>query len=161
MIDLLKSDINDFAVVKSILNGVEVRETDINQLLIVLSQSSNLLVTNMIAFRLKQFKDSRILEVLIEVISRPENLNKRAKLIYCCDEYDCTKYFKLFMQLVLEEDGESCINSIDIISEMKGPFSNGQLSNAVDKIEAYIDINKNNDKIPYLRKLKKHLKKLL
>lgn len=161
MIDLLKSDINDFAIVKSILNEAEIKETDIDELLDVLLQSNNLLVANMIAFRLKKIKDSRILAVLIEVIRRPENLNKRAKLIYCCDEYDCTKYFELFVQIVLEEDGESCINSIDIISEMKGPFSNDQLSNAVNKIEAYIDVNKDKDKIPYLKTLKKHLKKLL
>jgi hypothetical protein len=42
---------------------------------------------------------------------------------------------------------------------MKGSLSNGQLSNAISEIETYIDVNKNN--IPYLKKLKKHLKKLI
>lgn len=161
ILELLKNDINDFAVVKSKLNNVEVKETDIDELINVLLQTSNLLVANMVAFHLKKFKDSRILSAIIEVISRPETVNKRAKLIYCCDEYDCTKYFELFMQIVLEEGGESCINAIDIISEMKGPLSNDQLSNAINKVETYIDVNKNNDNIPYLKKLKKYFKKLL
>lgn len=161
MIELLKSDIDDFAVVKSILNDIEIKEVNIDELLSVLLKTNNLLVANMIAFRLKKIKDSKILSALITVIERPGSLNKRAKLIYCCDEYDCTKYFELFMQIVFEESGESCINAIDIISEMKGPFLSRQLSDAVDKINSYIDSNKNDDKTPYLKKLKKHLKKLL
>lgn len=160
IIDLFKSDINDFAVMKSVLNA-EVIESDIDTLLNVLSQTSNLLVANMIAFHLKLFKDSRILDVLIEVISRPSSVGKRGKLIICCDEYDCTKYFELFMQIVLEEEGESCLHAIDVIAGMDGPFSNDQLSNSISEIEACIGVKKNNDALPYLMKLKKYLKRLI
>jgi hypothetical protein len=144
-----------------ILNRIEIKEENIDQLLELLKQTSNLLVANNIGFKLKQYKDNRILSAVIEVISRPETINKRGKLIFCCDGYDCTKYFKLFMDIVLEEPGESCTNAIDLIGEMKGPLSNDQLSKAIDRLGNYIDLNENNDNIPYLKKLKKYLQKLM
>lgn len=140
-----------------VLNNIEIEETNVDKLLSLLLNTNNILVANMVAFRLKKFKDSRILDALVKVINRSENFNKRAKLIYSCDEYDCTRYFELFLEIVLEEHGESCINAIDIISQMKGPFLHNQLSNAVNKIENYINLNKNNDNVPYLNKLKEHL----
>lgn len=158
---LLDRNINDFEEVKSALNSVEIGESDIDQLIEVLSKSNNILVCNMIAFRLKKFKANKIHETLIAVISRPDNFNKRGKLIHCCSEYDCTRHFDLFLKIILEEDGESCINAIDIISEMKGPFSHRQLSKAVNEIENHIKINRTKDKIPYLAKLNKHLNELL
>jgi hypothetical protein len=119
---LLNSNINDLTEVKAALNGVEIKEADIDDLIVVLLHSNNMLVCNMIAHRLKDFKDNRILNTFIMVISRPDNFNKRAKIIYCCNGFDCTRYFDLFIQIVVEEHGESCINAMDVISDLKGRF---------------------------------------
>lgn len=160
MIGLIKGNINDFEAVRMVLNKVEINETHIEGLLSILLQTNNILVANMIAFRLKKFNDSSILESIIEVISRPGSFTRRAKLIYCCDGYDCTKYLELFIRIVLEENGESCLNAIDIIGAMTGPFLEEQLLTEVSKIEAGILLNANEDKLPFLNILKKHLKEL-
>ena len=67
--------------------------------------------------------------------------------------FDCTKYFRLFTDVVLNDNTESYLWALDVIYYMDGPFKLSELNYAVESLQLALSKNQEADKTPYYEKL--------
>jgi hypothetical protein len=144
-------DVNNLLKVKMFLENSSILIDDLKYILI---KSESILVLNFISYKLKEFdQDDSILKILIGIIKNPNFNNKKAKLISVCEEYDCSEYFDDFINIIIEEDGESCLNAIDVVSKMNILPNNTRINMTIEKLYKEILSHPKKDKNDYLLKL--------
>lgn len=80
-------------------------------------------VLDTIAIFLSDSEQDKALEAIIKVIEKHRGGAHLSTLIYACSEFDCTKYASFFVDLVITENAQSCMEAIGVIDDMKGPIS--------------------------------------
>lgn len=65
-----------------------------------LKSTSDASTRNALALKLAETQQPEVLEILIELINRPDLKNHRGTLVHCLGFYDCKPHFNLLIELV-------------------------------------------------------------
>lgn len=136
----------------------EKSDTCILKLIDIIKTTDNIKTINTIALAFREIKDPILLPVLIDTLKRPETKNRRARITYACESFDCTAYLPFFIELALFDSGQTSLYAMDLIGKMAGPFPRHQVQEAMDKVNNFIKLKRDPERNQYLRKVLKFLK---
>lgn len=126
---------NEFDVIdKLILDKSNIVEKLIN----ILETTLDLKVRKKVVLSLvDNFKDERIIPVIINLIKRPDLVNNNAILVFALGEYsDCKEYLEFLIDIFLNYDYHVALNSYNIIINMPPPFEEKTISKVLEKINS-------------------------
>lgn len=150
--------INSQQDVESYISDVSKIENEIvGELLKVFKETTDYWIKNKIALFLQKYDNDEIPEAFIEEIKRPESKNRDGVIVDSCSYFDCTKHFKFFVDIVLNDKTESYLWAMGVIGNMDGPFRISELNAATALLQAAITENKDPDKNPDYEKLLNYL----
>src|SRR5690606_18320166 len=140
--------------IKSYIEEVAKKEDEIiDELLKVFKETTDFWIKNKIAMFLRKYDNDKIPEAFIEEIKKPESKNYDGTIVDCSSYFDCTKHFRFFIDIVLNDNTESYLWAMEVIGRMDGPFKLSELNAAIELLQSAINEKQHPDKIPYYAKL--------
>ncbi len=94
-------------------------EAEILEKLHRLEVTDSHLERNSLALELSDTRDSRVFQRLVELIRRPELVNKRGTLVYCLENYDCSSIVDLLVELAETGNFEVSAGAETILDEQR------------------------------------------
>ena len=89
-----------------------------------LKATSDPSIRNHLALNLAQTREPEVLEILIELIKRPDLKDSRGTLVHCLGFYDCKPHFNLLVELVTTGNWEVAHEAYTLasaINKISGP----------------------------------------
>jgi HEAT repeat protein len=100
-----------------------------------LLKSENPIVRNCAALALKDMKDNRALEPLLEAIFKKENHNYNGNMVFALEGLDCSQKLKEIFKILFYESYESKLSAYAILSKQEFEFSEEDLHEINDMWE--------------------------
>jgi HEAT repeat protein len=97
------------------------------QFLIPLLKSEDPLLRNCVALSLKDIKDNKAIDPLLEAIFKKENHNYNGTLVFALEALDCSQKLKEIFKILFYESYESKISAYAILSEQVFEFTEEDL----------------------------------
>jgi len=123
----------------------------------LLQNTKNHEVRNTTAKILFSLEHKTSLKAFINAIKQPRTKNNRGYLVLCCAAFDCSSYLLVFIDLVLTDAYYTTTNAIMIIEEMKGPFKTSHYNKAINKMNIFLEKNRDDEKFYLVKDLLKFL----
>ncbi len=126
-----------------ILDIVKIKNDAVGSLIDIIKTTSDSKIREAAILALiDNFKDSKIIPILKELIDSPKLSNYNAFIVYALGEYsDCKEDLFFLTELVINKDYHAALNAYNIITEMHQPFDKEALEESINKIKSLEQIS--------------------
>jgi len=111
-----------------------------DEIVAIFKTTADVRLRNLLACFMAETKNEKALSVIMDVLERIKYSNHSATLIYAVDEFDCSNYYELFIDICIAKKDEARYQCMWLIRDTKYRTIRRRVKiNCLSKIEAFLN----------------------